>query len=100
MLYRKAPAQPPRLLLRVVAVAGSGTLLAATACSNCQQSTSSGLVAESVANPELMYADTTVEQAVDGVAEMPEAGSGGPSGVVAQPDGDEDSSSAVDGPLD
>lgn len=37
MLYRKAPPQPTRLLLRVVAVAGSGALLAAAACSSSSE---------------------------------------------------------------
>jgi hypothetical protein len=41
MLYRKAPAQPVRLLLRVIATAGVGALLGAAACSN---SSSSGAV--------------------------------------------------------
>jgi len=32
MIYRKAPLQPPRLLLRIVAGAGAGVLLGTTAC--------------------------------------------------------------------
>jgi hypothetical protein len=34
MVYRKSPPRPPRLLLRVVAAAGAGALLGATACSS------------------------------------------------------------------
>ena len=34
MIYRKAPAHPPRLLLRIVAAAGASALLGATACSS------------------------------------------------------------------
>jgi hypothetical protein len=34
MLYRKAPPNPPRLLLRIVATAGAGALLAMTGCSS------------------------------------------------------------------
>ncbi len=41
MLYRKVPPSPPRLLLRIVATAGTGALLGAAACS----STSSGSIA-------------------------------------------------------
>ena len=41
MLYRKVPPSPPRLLLRIVATAGTSALLGAAACS----STSSGPIA-------------------------------------------------------
>jgi hypothetical protein len=34
MIYRKAPPQPGRLLLRVVAVAGAGAVLGVVACSS------------------------------------------------------------------
>jgi hypothetical protein len=33
-IYRKAPPQPPRLLLRIVATAGAGALLSTAACSD------------------------------------------------------------------
>jgi hypothetical protein len=45
MIYRKAPPQPGRLLLRVVAFAGAGAALASVACS------SAGVVAGSVETP-------------------------------------------------
>jgi hypothetical protein len=96
MLYRKAPPQPPRLLLRVVAVAGSGTLLAAAACT---MSTSSGSIGNPY-NPDSGYEDTTVDQAVDQAADQAvdqaidqAVDSGGPMGLV---DGGGDSSSTPD----
>jgi hypothetical protein len=85
MLYRKAPPQPARLLLRVVAVAGPGTLLLAAAC---QSSSSEGSVG-SGPEPDSGYEDTTTDQVAIGIMAMPEAGS----------DGGEDSPSAFDGPV-
>jgi hypothetical protein len=41
MLYRKTPATPPRLLLRIMATAGTGALLGAAACGGVD-STSTG----------------------------------------------------------
>ena len=38
MIYRKAPPQPGRLLLRVVAVAGAGAVLGVVACSSSSSS--------------------------------------------------------------
>src|SRR6185437_12632253 len=66
MLYRKAPPQPSRMLLRVVAVAGASALLGATACS----SSSGG----SMNNPEA---------GPDGMA----CGAEGVCGSVPEPDG-------------
>jgi hypothetical protein len=48
MIYRKAPPQPGRLLLRVVAVAGAGAVAGAVACSSSSSGGSVGFVSGAV----------------------------------------------------
>ena len=47
MLYRKSPPTAPRLLLRIVATAGTGALLAMTACGSSSSSEGSAAITPS-----------------------------------------------------
>ncbi|HTB73970.1 MAG TPA: hypothetical protein VK762_12035 [Polyangiaceae bacterium] len=110
MLYRKAPPSPPRLLLRIVATAGTSALVGAVACS----STSSGSIAimpsddASDASNAVMgfgaypcYEDASACGDAAGLITNPDDGgpcNGGPCGAVIMP-GD-DAGDAGEPPMD
>jgi len=95
MLYRKAPPQPTRLLLRVVAVAGSGALLAAAACSS-SSSEGSVPIAGTVDGGSDQHVVTGVMPNPDGGDEHVVSGLvdgstfDGPVGIIVHPDAGQD----------
>jgi hypothetical protein len=95
MLYRKAPPQPTRLLLRVVAAAGAGAVLGVMACSS---SDSQGVVPIGGGSVDGSAFEGGHDGAV-GVTTNPEGGDEHVvNGVVPNPDASDDHvvSGAVD----
>jgi hypothetical protein len=92
MIYRKQPAHPPRLLLRIVGTAGASTLLGMAACSSSSNPDhafvgSAGIVehdgGDSDADPALVgggsQANPCISSDVDGACSIQ------PLGSIAQP---------------
>jgi hypothetical protein len=87
MIYRKQPAQPPTLLLRIVSTAGAGVLLGTAACSS-DATSFPGIVT----NPQDAQAEAqTVGGGITGIVISPDSGSTpeAASDVAAQPPGDD-----------
>jgi hypothetical protein len=88
MIYRKRPAQPPTLLLRIVSTAGAGVLLGAAACSSDGNTQFAG----SVTMPQDAQADVqTVGGGITGLTVSPDSGSAPEAApdVGAEPPGDD-----------
>jgi hypothetical protein len=88
MLYRKAPATPPRLLLRIVATAGAGVLVGVAACSSSSDSAAPPGVVVSPPGDDAGDAASSPTTIMTGIMANPDAtvGCGSePCGFVAMP---------------